>query len=82
MTIEEKAKKEYPSVNPYDYPETCSYNKTSRNSFIRGARWMTENAIKWVEDNIRNYYHNASQTDNCQFDDTKVLEDFKKALEE
>lgn len=82
MTIEEKAKNKYPYVNSSDYPETCSYNKTSRNGFIRGAEWILEKAIKWLEDNTPNYYHNASQADNYYFDNTKFLKDFKKAMEE
>lgn len=82
MSIEEKAKKEYPYVNSTDYPETCNYNKTSRNSFIRGAGWMLEKTIKWLEDNVQNYYHNASQADNCYFDDEEFLEDFKKIMKE
>lgn len=48
MTIEEKAKKEYPCINSSDYPETCSYNKTARNGFIKGAEWMIVKATAWL----------------------------------
>ena len=72
MTIEEKARKEYPSVNPYDYPETCSYNKTSRNSFIRGASWMFKNAVRWLNDNAKNFSENAEE----------LIKQFEEAMEE
>lgn len=82
MTIEERAKKEYPAVSPLDYPVTHDYNIAAKNGFIEGAKWMLEKATKWSENNTQNYYHGYSQADNCYFDDTEFLEDFKKAMEE
>lgn len=81
MTIEEKAEKEYPYVNSIDYPETCSYNKTSRNGFIHGAWWMLEKAADW----IGNYLMEIGYPDDWLRDSPNMesgKERFRKAMEE
>lgn len=83
MTIKEKARKEYPSVNPYDYPETYNYNKSAEKGFIKGAEWMLNKAVKWLKGNVQNYYEDGAMHDDYWYDDDEqMIEDFVKAMEE
>lgn len=77
MTIEEKAKEYESNIGSQDYVSI-----EIEEAFKVGAKWMLEKTIKWLKDNVQNYYYNSSQADNCQFDDTKFLEDFKKVMKE
>lgn len=85
MTIEEKAK-EFSENNI-----TCSQDilqvikmgsKHDHDSFIAGAKWMFEKAVKWLKENAQNYYEDSSMHDNCWYDDEQMIEDFQKAMEE
>lgn len=43
---------------------------------------MLEKAVKWLKENVQNYYEDASMHDNCWYDDEQMIEDFQKAMEE
>ncbi len=50
MTIEERAKKEYPAVSPLDYPVTHDYNIAAKNGFIEGANWMLDKVMNLISE--------------------------------
>ena len=52
MTIEEKAREEYPYITPSDGYECHDYNEAAKDGFIEGAKWMLEEAADWIIDNI------------------------------
>lgn len=52
MTIEEKARKEYPYITPSDGYECHAYNEAAKDGFIEGANWMIEKAADWIGDNV------------------------------
>lgn len=72
MTIEEKAKEEYPYVNPSDGYECHDYNEAAKDGFIEGAKWMLEKALDWIGDNV--------VVD--KFGRPVDVENFRKAMEE
>ena len=43
---------------------------------------MLEKAKLWLKENTQNYWEDASQHDNCYYDDEELVNDFKKAMEE
>lgn len=49
MTIEEKARKEYPYITPSDGYECHDYNEAAKDGFIEGAKWMLEKAVEWLK---------------------------------
>lgn len=74
MTIKEKARKEYPSVNPYDYPATYNYNKAVEKGFIKGAKWMIDKAVEW--------FKNQEEETGIPWLDDYEIKLFRKAMEE
>ena len=52
MTIEEKAREEYPYITPSDGYEFHAYNEAAKDGFIAGAKWMFEKAADWIGDNV------------------------------
>lgn len=80
--IEEKAREEYPYITPSDGYECHDYNEAAKDGFIKGANWMLEKTVKWLNENAQNYYEDASMHDNCWYDDEQMIEDFQKAMEE
>lgn len=73
MTIEEKAKKEYPAVSPLDYPVTHDYNIAAKNGFIEGAEWMIDKAAEWFK-------NQKEEIGISWFEDYEIR--FRKAMEE
>lgn len=49
MTIEEKAREEYPYITPSDGYECHDYNEAAKDGFIEGAKWMLEKAAEWFK---------------------------------
>lgn len=49
MTIEEKAREEYPYITPSDGYECHDYNEAAKDGFIEGAKWMLEKAAEWLK---------------------------------
>ncbi len=82
MTIEEKAK-QVSGAPKLGAPEmfTPRYRQGEFKGFKDGAQWMLDKAIKWLSDNAQNYYEDASQHDNCYYDDEGLISAFKKAME-
>ena len=76
MSIEEKAKEYESNIGSQDYVPT-----EIEEAFKVGANWMFEKAVKWLNENAQNYYHDASMHDNCWYDDEQMIEDFQKAME-
>lgn len=72
MTIEERARKEYPYITPSDGYECHAYNEAAKDGFIEGAKWMLEKAENWIGDNV--------VID--KFGRSVNIEDFQKAMEE
>ena len=72
MTIEEKAREEYPYITPSDGYECHAYNEAAKDGFIEGAKWMLEKASDWIGDNV--------VVD--KFGRPVDAEEFRKALEE
>ena len=82
MTIEEKAREIFVAQ---EYTECENANDEmwmKRDAFGRGAEWMLEKAKLWLKENTQNYWEDASQHDNCYYDDEELVNDFKKAMEE
>ena len=52
MSIEERARGEYPYITPSDGYEDHDYNEAAKDGFINGAKWMLENAANWIGDNV------------------------------
>ena len=52
MTIEERAREEYPYITPSDGYECHDYNEAAKDGFIEGAKWMLEKASDWIGDNV------------------------------
>ena len=52
MTIEEKARKEYPYITPSDGYECHAYNEAAKDGFIEGANWMLEKVMSLIEDSV------------------------------
>ena len=73
MTIEEKAKKEYPAVSSLDYPVTHDYNIAAKNGFIEGAEWMIDKAAEWFK-------NQKEEIGISWFEDYEIR--FRKAMEE
>lgn len=85
MTIKETARKEYPSINPYDYPETYNYNKSAEKGFIKGAEWMLEKVVERYSleiDEFNNLLRLIDKKATGLIDKEKSIEKFKKAMEE
>lgn len=82
MSIDEKAREEYPYITPSDGYECHDYNEAAKDGFIEGAKWMFEKTVKWLKENAQNYYEDSSMHDNCWYDDEQMIEDFQKAMEE
>ena len=76
MTIEERAKKEYPAVSPHDYPVTHDYNIAAKNGFIEGANWMLEKACEYIKNQYPIHYQEWAELAD------EYVEQFKKAMEE
>lgn len=76
MTIEERAKKEYPAVSPLDYPVTHDYNIAAKNGFIEGAKWMLEKACEYIKNQYPIHYQEWAELAD------EYVEQFKKAMEE
>ena len=76
MTIEERAKKEYPAVSPLDYPVTHDYNIAAKNGFIEGANWMLEKACEYIKNQYPIHYQEWAELA------YEYVEQFKKAMEE
>lgn len=76
MTIEERAKKEYPAVSPLDYPVTHDYNIAAKNGFIEGANWMLEKACEYIKNQYPIHYQEWAELAD------EYVEQFKKAMEE
>ena len=72
MSIDEKAKEEYPYITPSDGYECHDYNEAAKDGFIDGAKWMLEKASNWVGDNVVF----------DKFGRPVDIENFRKALEE
>lgn len=52
MTIEEKAREEYPYITPSDGYECHAYNEAAKDGFIEGAKWILEKAADWIGDSV------------------------------
>lgn len=52
MSIEEKAREEYPYITPSDGYECHDYNEAAKDGFIEGAKWMLEKAMSLIEDSV------------------------------
>ena len=52
MTIEERAREEYPYITPSDGYECHDYNEAAKDGFIEGAKWMLEKAADWIGDSV------------------------------
>ena len=76
-SIEERAKEYESNIGSQDYVST-----EIEEAFKAGAKWMLEKAVKWLNENAQNYYHDASMHDNCWYDDEQMIEDFQKAMED
>ena len=72
MSIEEKAREEYPYITPSDGYECHDYNEAAKDGFIAGANWMLEKAADWIGDNVVF----------DKFGRPVDVENFRKALEE
>ena len=73
MTIEEKAREEYPYITPSDGYECHDYNEAAKDGFIEGAKWMVEKALEWFK-------HQKEEIGISWFDDYEIR--FRKAMEE
>lgn len=82
MTIEERAREEYPYITPSDGYECHDYNEAAKDGFIEGAEWMFDKAVTWLRENAQNYYEDAAMHDNCWYDDKQMVKDFQKAMKE
>ena len=89
MTIEEKAK-EYvvnqvvPKLGitmPISPLIEANVRMETEDALIAGAECMLEKAKLWLKENAQNYWEDASQHDNCYYDDEELVNDFKKAME-
>ena len=72
MTIEEKARKEYPYITPSDGYECHAYNEAAKDGFIAGANWMFENVVKRLKNNAKDFSENADE----------LIKQFEDAMEE
>ena len=72
MSIEEKAREEYPYITPSDGYECHDYNEAAKDGFIDGAKWMLEKAADWIGDSVVF----------DKFGRPVDIENFRKALEE
>lgn len=77
MTIEEKARKEYPYITPSDGYECHDYNEAAKDGFIEGAKWMQseliEKAVEWFK-------NQKEEIGISWYDDFEIR--FRKAMEE
>ena len=73
MTIEEKARKEYPYITPSDGYECHAYNEAAKDGFIGGAKWMIEKAAEWFK-------HQKEEIGISWYDDFEIR--FRKAMDE
>ena len=74
MTIEEKAK-DYAGSNrqPLQDIGTCSMDEWQKyEGFKAGAEWMLENAVRWLNDNTKDFSENAEE----------FIKQFEEAMEE
>ena len=72
MSIEERAREEYPYITPSDGYECHDYNEAAKDGFIDGAKWMLEKAADWIGDSVVF----------DKFGRPVDIENFRKALEE
>lgn len=83
MTIEEKARKEYPYITPSDGYECHDYNEAAKDGFIEGAKWMIEKATSWLQGHVNDYLFDDGTPERswlkCKSD---MFDNFKKAMEE
>ena len=77
MTIEERAKEYESNIGSQDYVPT-----EIEEAFEAGAKWMLEKAVKWLNKNTQNYYHDTSMHDNYWYNDKQMIKDFQKAMED
>lgn len=73
MTIEEKAREEYPYITPSDGYECHDYNEAAKDGFIEGAKWMVEKALEWFK-------HQKEEIGISWFEDYEIR--FRKAMKE
>ena len=77
MTIEERAREEYPYITPSDGYECHAYNAAAKDGFIEGAKWMQseliEKAVEWFK-------NQKEEIGISWYDDFEVR--FRKAMEE
>lgn len=73
MTIEERAREEYPYITPSDGYECHDYNEAAKDGFIEGAKWMLEKALEWFK-------HQKEEIGISWFEDYEIR--FRKAMEE
>lgn len=84
MTIEEQAKvysgldQTLKSNNLHD--NTTRYMANC--GFRDGAKWMLDKAVKWLKENVQNYYEDGAMHDDYWYDDEQMIEDFVEAMEE
>lgn len=76
MTIEEKARKEYPYITPSDGYECHDYNEAAKDGFIEGAKWMLEKACEYIKTQYPVHYQDWAELAN------ECVAQFKKAMEE
>lgn len=73
MTIEERAREEYPYITPSDGYECHDYNEAAKDGFIEGAKWMLEKALEWFK-------HQKEEIGISWFEDYEIR--FRQAMEE
>ena len=85
MSIEEKAKEIIPDAFDNDtvFPvREGFFVNQQRFAFSKGANWMLEKAIDWLQDHVNNYLFDDGTPDRpwlkCKSD---MFDDFKKAME-
>ena len=82
MTIEEKAKEIFVIQDYMECENATDETWMKRDVFQRGAEWMLEKATQWLKENALNYWEDASQHDNCCYDNEELVNDFRKTMEE
>lgn len=76
MTIEEKAREEYPYITPSDGYEDHDYNEAAKDGFIDGAKWMLDKACEYIKTQYPVHYQEWAELAD------EYVEQFKKAMEE
>lgn len=86
-TIEERAE-EYGKqfIGMCSSYEAYAEREDVEKAYIQGAndqrKIYIDKACEWLEDNADKFYMSSSQADDCYFDTDKMIEDFRKAMEE